>query len=329
MKLKRLLPAVLSLVTFLPVPALAATQKVTLPNKKTKNACIRKAARLTSFFKYDAALTELTSDKCSEYLATEEQLWVDLMQGVAHHGLGQATEAENAFCRALLAEPLASLPLEKPSTELNDLFEKMRVDCPERNKPKPPPEPVVQAPPPPAPVVAEATPPPPTEPEPSTDSGSASLSGGSLRDSFELHAGLHGEGDFQRLSSPVPLYGANVQGSVHLVHGLRAGMGLTALASTRFSSGPIFLLMADARLSYPILPANDRYGLRVYAMGGPLLYTTSDLAGGARAGLGLALDVSKVRVSLGGAYEWRSNYRLGYSAPMAFLELGWKIAGAP
>jgi hypothetical protein len=37
--------------------------------------------------------------------------------------------------------------------------------------------------------------------------------------------------------------------------------------------------------------------------------------------------MSKVRVSLGGAYEWRSNYRLGYSAPMAFLELGWKVAG--
>lgn len=326
MKLKRFLPAVLSLVTFLPVPALAAAQqKVTLPTK-TKNACIRKVARLASFQRYEAVLTELSSAGCTENLGTEEQLWVNLMQGVAYQGLDQGTESEAAFCRALLAEPLASLPLERPSTELNDLFERMRVDCPERNKPKPPPEPVVQAPPQPAPVVAEATPPP---AEPASDSSDASAGFASMRDSLELHAGLHGEGDFQRLSSPVPLWGANVQGSVHLIHGLRAGLGVTALASTRFSSGPIFLLMADARLSYPILPQNERYGLRVYAMGGPLLYTTSEPAGGARAGLGLALDVSKVRVALGGAYEWRSNYRLGYSAPMAFLEVGWKLAGAP
>ncbi|MFL5351054.1 hypothetical protein [Archangium sp.] len=322
--MKRLLLAVLSLATFLPVPALAAAQKVTLPTK-TKNACIRKAARLVSFQKYEGALTELTSAGCTENLGTEEQLWVDTMQGVVYNGLGQGTEAEAAFCRALLAEPLASLPLERPTTALNDLFEKMRVDCPERNKPKPPPEPVVQAPPPPEPVVAEATPPPAESSSDSMFDGSFSLSG--MRDSLEVYAGLHGEADLQRLSGPLPLYGANVQGSVHLFHGLRAGVGLTALASTRFSSGPLFLLMADARLSYPILPANDRFGLRVYAMGGPLLYTTSEPAGGARAGLGLALDVSKLRVSLGGAYEWRSNYRLGYSAPMAFMELGWKFAG--
>lgn len=326
MKLKHLLPAVVSLATLLPVPSLAAAQKVTLPSR-TKNACIRKAARLASFQRYEALLTEVTSARCTENLNAEEQLWVDTMQGVAYDALGQEKEAEDAFCRALLAEPLASLPFERPSTQLNDLFEKMRVDCPERNKPKPPPEPVVQAPPPPAPVVAEATPPP-APAAPSSDAMTEESSEpGSIRDSFELYAGLHGEADLQRFTGPVPQYGVNVQGSVHLVHGLRAGLDLTALASTRLSSGPIFLLMADARLSYPLLPRNDRFGLRVFAMGGPLLYTTSELAGGARAGLGLSLDVSKLRVSLGGAYEWRSYYRLGYSAPMAFLEVGWKLLG--
>lgn len=325
MKLKRLLPAVVSL-AFLPVPALAAAQKVTLPTK-TKNACIRKAARLVSFQKYEGAITELTSAGCTENLNAEEQIWVDTMQGVAYDALTQGKEAEDAFCRALLAEPLASLPLERPSTQLNDLFEKMRVDCPERNKPKPPPEPVVQAPPPPEPVVAQAAPKP-TPAESSSDSmseGSFGLS--SMLGSLEVHAGLHGEADLQRFTGPQPLYGANVQGSVHLFHGLRAGLGLTALATSRFSSGPTFLLMADARLSYPILPQNDRFGLRVYAMGGPLLYTTSDLAAGARAGLGLSLDVSKLRVALGGAYEWRSYYRLGYTAPMAFMEVGWRFVG--
>lgn len=326
MKLKHLLSAVVSLATVLPVPALAAAQKVTLPTR-TKNACIRKAARLASFQKYEGLLTEITSAGCTENLNAEEQLWVDTMQGVAYNALGQEKEAEDAFCRALLAEPLASLPFERPSPQLNDLFEKMRVDCPERNKPKPPPEPVVQTPPPPAPVVAEATPPPASAASPSESTSEESFGPSSLRDSFELHAGLHGEADLQRFTGPVPLYGVNVQGSVHLFHGLRAGLDLTALATTRFSSGPIFLLMADARLSYPILPQNDRFGLRVFAMGGPLLYTTSEPAGGARAGLGLALDVSKLRVALGGAYEWRSSYRLGYSAPMAFLEVGWKVVG--
>jgi hypothetical protein len=336
--MKRLLLAVLTLVTFLPVPALAARQmRVTLPNK-TKNACIRKAARLSSALKYEDALAELSTTGCTENLGAEEQLWVDLMQGVLYQGLDQATQAEDSFCRALLQEPLASLPLDKPATDLDELFEKMRAECPEREKAKADAEAKAKAdaeakaqaeaeak----AKATAQVTAPPVAESAPaSVLARSAPIP--SLGDSFELYAGVHGEADMQRTTTPLPLWGASVQGLVHLPHvtpGLRAGVGLTALASTRFSSGPIFLLMADARLSYPILPRNDRFGLRVYAMGGPLLYTTSEPAGGARAGLGLALDVSKLRVSLGGAYEWRSNYRLGYSAPMAFMELGWKFAG--
>ncbi len=334
--MKRLLLAVLTLVTFLPDPALAARQmRVTLPNK-TKNACIRKAARLSSALKYEAALDLLSTPGCSENLGDEELLWVDLMQGVLYQGLEQTEQAEESFCRALLQEPLASLPLARPPADLDEIFEKMRAECPEREKAKA--EQLAKAK---AeadaaaaaaaatPVVAEVTPPPTADPILLAPLVNEPTQGLSLRDSFELHAGVHGEADMQRVTTPMPLWGASVQGSVHLVHGLRAGAGLTALASTRFSSGPIFLLLADVRLAYPILPPSERLGLHVYAMGGPLLYTMDSPAGGARAGLGLSLDLSKVRVSLGGAYEWRSHYRLGYGAPMAFLELSWKLSGPP
>jgi hypothetical protein len=337
--MKRLLLAVLTLVTLLPDSALAARRvRITLP-KKTKNACIRKVARLSSTLKYEEALAELTTAECTDDLKAEEQLWVDLMQGVLNQGLEQTTEAEDSFCRALLQEPLASLPLDKPSADLDEMFERMRAECPERERAKA--EALAKAkaeaeaeakakaeaeak----AAALAQATPPPAAEstPAPVLDEPTSALS---LRDSFELYAGVHGEADMQRLTTPVPLYGANVQGSVHLIGGLRAGAGLTALASTRFSSGPIFMLMADVRLAYPIIRPTERMGLHVYAMGGPLLYTMNTPAAGGRAGLGLALDLSKVRVSLGGAYELRSHYRLGYAAPMAFLELSWKLSGGP
>jgi hypothetical protein len=333
--MKRSQLVVLTLVTFLPVSALAARpMRVTLPNK-TKNACIRKAARLSSVHKYEDALAELSTSGCTENLEAEEQLWVELMQGVLHQSLEQIEQAEDSFCRALLQEPLASLPLAKPPAALDEFFEKMRAECPEREKAKA--EALAKAK---AeadaaaaaaaaaakPVVAEATPGLAAETTPATvvDEPSSALS---LRDSFELYAGVHGEADMLRLSTPVPLWGASVQGSVHLLHGLKAGVGLTALASTRFSSGPIFLVLADARLAYPIIRPTERMGLHVYAAGGPLLYTMDSPAAGARAGAGLALDLSKVRVSLGGAYEWRSHYRLGYAAPMASLDVSWKISG--
>ncbi|HEX8438652.1 hypothetical protein [Archangium sp.] len=336
--MKRSLLTVLTLVTFLPAAALAARPiRVTLPNK-TKNACLRKVARLTSALKNEDALAELSTPGCTENLETEEQLWVDLMQGVLYQGLEQTTQAEDAFCLALLQEPLASLPLAKPPAALDELFERMRAECPEREKAKAEQlakakaeadaaaaaEAAAAA----AAKAAKAAPPPVAElpPEPVVNEF---VSVSSLRDSFELYAGVHGEADMQRVTTPLPLWGASVQGSVHLFRGLRAGAGLTALASTRFSSGPIFLVMADARLAYPILPPNERLGLHVYASGGPLLYTTNSPAAGARAGLGLALDLSKVRVSLGGAYEWRSHYRLGYAAPMASLDVSWKLSGAP
>ncbi len=171
-------------------------------------------------------------------------------------------------------------------------------------------------------MVAEAAPPPPAEPPPPVVEAAPSLS---LLESFELYAGVHGEADVGS-SGPLPLAGVNVQGSVHVLGGLRAGLGLTALASPRFSSA-IGLLLADVRLAYPVLSAPGSFGLQVFASGGPLLYGPNPMAAGGRAGLGVALDMSKVRVSLGGSYEWRSHYRLDYAAPMAWLEVGWKLAG--
>jgi hypothetical protein len=170
-------------------------------------------------------------------------------------------------------------------------------------------------------VVAEVTPPP-AEPPPPVVEAAPALS---LVDSFELYAGLHGEADVGS-SGPLPLAGVNVNGSVGLPGGLRAGVGLTALASPRFSSG-LGLLLADVRVAYPVIASTGSFGLQVFASGGPLLYGPNPMAAGGRAGLGLAMDLSKVRVSLGGSYEWRSHYRLDYAAPMAWLELGWKLAG--
>ncbi|WP_395811304.1 hypothetical protein [Archangium minus] len=322
--MKRLLSAVLTLVPFLPLPTLAApAMKVTLP-EKTKNACIRKVARLSSTQKYDAALTELSTPECTENLGTEEQLWVALMQGVLYQSLAKTPEAEDAFCRALKLEPLASLPLAKPSAEQDALFEKLRIDCPERERLEAEKAAAAaaaaeaaakQA------ALAEATPPPAAETPAPVDSEPAEPP---LFGAFQLYAGVHSEADFQR-SLPLPLLGVSAQGTVHLIHGLRGGVGLTALASSVGTSTPVFLLMADVRLAYPLIAPNPRYGLQVYATGGPLLYTMDSGGGGARAGLGLALDLSRVRVSLGGAYEWRDHYRLGYQAPMAWLEVGWRL----
>jgi hypothetical protein len=335
--MKSLPLAVLPLMTLLAVPAQAAPRmKVVLP-QKTKNTCIRKVARLSSTHKYEAALDALSAPGCTQALKPHEQLWVELMQGVLYQGLEQTADAEDAFCRALQQEPLARLPLGRPSADLDGLFRRMRTECPERNKPKPPPKPeqvqasaeLAPAPAPvsaePAPVAAEVTPPPVAEPPPSPVI-SEPVPAPSLLDSFELYAGVHGEADIGS-RGPLPLWGANVQGSVHLLHGLRAGVGLTALASTRFSSGPVALLFADARLAYPVIPAGGSFALHAYASGGPLLYAPNPMSTGARAGLGLALDMSRVRVSLGGAYEWRSHYRYEYGAPMAWLEVGWKLAG--
>jgi hypothetical protein len=317
--MKSLKLAVLPLMTLLAVPAEAAPRvKVILP-EKTKNTCIRKVARLSSTLKYEAALAELGEPGCTQDLKTEEQLWVSLMEGVLYQALAQTTQAEDAFCRAFKQEELASLPLEKPSAELDGLFEKMRVECPDRNKPK---AEQAEAPAAETPVVAEVAPPPPAEPPPPVVEAAPALS---LMDSFELHAGLHGEADVGS-SGPLPLAGVNVHGSVQVLGGLRAGLGLTALASPRFSSG-LGLLLADVRLAYPVIASPGSFGLQVFASGGPLLYGPSPMAAGGRAGLGVALDLSKVRVSLGGSYEWRSHYRLDYAAPMAWLELGWKIAG--
>ncbi|AKJ08102.1 hypothetical protein ATI61_107535 [Archangium gephyra] len=320
--MKSLKLAVLPLMTLLAVPAEAAPRvKVILP-EKTKNTCIRKVARLSSTLKYEAALAELAAPGCTQDLGTAEQLWVSLMEGVLYQALEQTPQAEEAFCRAFKQEELASLPIEKPSAGLDELFEKMRVECPDRNKAK-----VEQAAAEaaaaaaPAPVV-EAAPPPPAEPPPPVVEPEPALS---LVDSFELYASVHGEADVGS-SGPLPLAGVNVNGSVRLPFGLRAGVGLTALGSPRFSSA-IGLLLADVRLAYPVLASPGGFGLQVFASGGPLMYGPSPLAAGGRAGLGVAMDVSKVRVSLGGSYEWRSHYRLDYAAPMAWLEVGWKLAG--
>lgn len=321
--MKSLPLAVLPLMTLLAVPAEAAPRvKVILP-EKTRNTCIRKVARLSSTLKYEAALDQLAAPGCSRNLRTQEELWVSLMEGVLFQALEQTALAEDAFCRAFKQEALASLPIEKPSAELDGLFERMRVECPDRDKPKPE---QVEAPAPVAPEVvevAEVAPPPPAEPPPPPVVEAAPAL--SLMDSFELYAGLHGEADVGS-TGPLPLAGVNVHGSVHLLFGLRAGVGLTALASPRFSSG-IGLLLADVRLAYPVIASQGSFGLQVFASGGPLLYGPNPMAAGGRAGLGVALDVSKVRVSLGGSYEWRSHYRLDYAAPMAWLEVGWKLAG--
>ncbi|MCY1082548.1 hypothetical protein [Archangium lansingense] len=316
--MKSLPLAVLPLMTLLAVPAVAAPRvKIILP-EKTKNTCIRKVARLSSTLKYEAALAGLAEPGCTQDLGTDEQLWVSLMEGMLHQALGQTPQAEDAFCRAFKQEELASLPLaDKPTAELDGLFEKMRVECPERNKPKPE---QAEAPAPVAPVVEAA--PPPAPPPPAVEETPPALS---LADSFELYAGVHGEADVGS-SGPLPLGGLSVHGSVHLLHGLRAGVGLTALGSPRFASA-IGLVHADVRLAYPVIARTESFGLHVFATGGPLLYGPSPMAVGGRAGLGLAMDVSKVRVSLGGSYEWRSHYRLDYAAPMAWLEVGWKIAG--
>lgn len=319
--MKSLKLAVLPLMTLLAVPAVAAPRvKVILP-EKTKNTCIRKVARLSSTLKYEAALTELATPGCTQELSPEEQLWVSLMEGVLYQSLEQTPKAEEAFCRALKQEELASLPLENPAAEMDALFEKLRVECPDREKAK-----VAQAeaeaaakaaae----AEAAAAAAAPPPVEPTPAVEPEPAY----SLVDSFELYAGLHGEADVGS-TGPVPLGGVNVNASVGLPFGLRAGLGLTAMASPRFSSA-IGLLLADVRLAYPLLSSPGKFGLQVFATGGPLLYAPSPMAAGGRAGLGVALDVSKVRVALGGSYEWRSHYRLDYAAPMAWLELGWKL----
>ncbi|WP_375768535.1 hypothetical protein NR798_43795 [Archangium gephyra] len=321
--MKSLKLAVLPLMTLLAVPAEAAPRvKVILP-EKTKNTCIRKVARLSSTLKYDAALAELAAPGCTQDLKTEEQLWVSLMEGVLYQALEQTPQAEDAFCRAFKQEELASLPIEKPSAELDGLFEKMRVECPDRNKAKAEQaEAAAAAAAAPAPVVAEVAPPPPAEPPPPVVETAPALS---LMDSFELYASLHGEADVGS-SGPLPLAGVNVNGSVLLPGGLRAGLGLTALASPRFSSG-IGMLLADVRVAYPLLASPGSFGLQVFASGGPLMYGPNPMAAGGRAGLGVALDMSKVRVSLGGSYEWRSHYRLDYAAPMAWLEVGWKLAG--
>jgi hypothetical protein len=320
--MKSLKLAVLPLMTLLAMPADAAPRvKVILP-EKTKNTCIRKVARLSSTLKYEAALAELAAPGCTQDLGTDEQLWVSLMEGVLYQALEQTPQAEDAFCRAFKQEELASLPIEKPSAGLDGLFEKLRVECPDRNKAKAEQaEAAAAAAAAPAPVV-EAAPPPPVEPPPPVVEPEPAFS---LVDSFELYAGVHGEADVGN-SGPLPLAGVNVHGSVRLPGGLRAGVGLTALGSPRFSSA-IGLLLADVRLAYPLLASPGGFGLQVFASGGPLMYGPNPMAAGARAGLGLALDVSKVRVSLGGSYEWRSHYRLDYAAPMAWLELGWKFAG--
>ncbi|HYO74019.1 MAG TPA: hypothetical protein VEU33_48915, partial [Archangium sp.] len=291
--MKSLKLAVLPLMTLLAVPAEAAPRvKVILP-EKTKNTCIRKVARLSSMLKYEAALTELAAPGCKQGLAPEEQLWVSLMEGVLYQALEQTPQAEEAFCRAFKQEELASLPIEKPSAGLDELFEKMRVECPERAKVKAEAEAAAAAAAAaPAPVVTETAPPPPVEPPPPAIEPEPALS---LADSFELYASLHGEADMGT-SGPLPLVGVNVNGSVRLPFGLRAGVGLTALGSPRFSSA-IGLVLADVRLAYPLLSSPGSFGLQVFASGGPLLYGPSPIAAGGRAGLGVALDVSKVRVS--------------------------------
>lgn len=316
--MKSLKLAVLPLMTLLAVPAEAAPRvKVILP-EKTKNTCIRKVARLSSTLKYEAALAELAAPGCTQELRTEEQLWVSLMEGVLNQALAQTTQAEDAFCRAFKQEELASLPIEKPSAELDGLFEKMRVECPERDKRKEEQaaaEAAAAAAP--APVVAEVAPPPPVAPPPVVEAAPPVL--------FDLYAGLHGEADVGS-SGPLPLAGVSVVGSAQRRNGPRVGVGLTVLGSPRFSSG-IALLLAELRVGYPVLASPGGFGLHVFASGGPLLYGPNPMAAGGRAGLGLAMDVSKVRVSLGGSYEWRSHYRLDYAAPMAWLEVGWKFAG--
>jgi hypothetical protein len=347
--LKRSLLTVLILVTLLPAPALAAPKlRVDLP-KKTKNACLRKAARLATVARYDDALDELASPKCSENLKPQEQVWISLMEGVLYHSLEQAPQSEEAFCRAFQEDPSARLPITNPSQSLRERFEELRSTCQAGSTPARA-EAAPRAEAPAGPAQAEATPPatktevtpppdavvsrppePAVEPVPTSvppetpaDLGTPAAPALSLLDSLELHAGVHADLELNPREFR-PLAGLGFQGSVLLGHGLRAGVGLTALGSARFLPRPVVLLLADVRLAYALIPRSEQFGLQVYATGGPLLYTLYPAAPGARAGAGLALDVSQFRVSLGAAYEWRYHYRLELGAPIIGLELGWKL----
>lgn len=334
---------VLILLTMLPAPALAAPRLGVVLPKKTKNACIRKAARLATALKYDDALDQLAMNECSKDSEPQEQLWVSLMEGVLYHSLEQAPESKEAFCRALQVDPSARLPIARPSRSLRERFEVLRSECQERGTPEPEqvavaqpgesekeatlaeatPAPAAMPPPEAAPMPAPAVEPAPAPP--SSDLGEPAPARASTRlGSLEVHAGMHG--DFELNPRELrPLGGLSLQGSVHLGHGLRAGLGLTALGTARFLSRPVFVLLADVRLAYPLIAPREQLALHAYATGGPLLYTLYPAAMGARTGLGLALDVSRVRISLGASYEWRYHYRLEYGAPMVGLEVGWKL----
>jgi hypothetical protein len=355
--LKRLLLTVVLLVTALPAPALAKPRPprppklvVVLP-KKTKNACLRKAARLASTLKYDAALKQLAARGCSRNIKPAEQQWVSLMEGVLYHQLNQASESKESFCLALKENPSARLPLTRPPRPLSEHFEKLRSECQEDSMPEParaevvqpvdpatgpalaevPPTPAAEPPPSttPTPTPPSATPPPPSavEPAPPPSDLIEPSPAPSLLGSLQVHAGVLGDVELN-LREFRPLGGVGFQGSVLLGYGLRAGLGLSALGTARFSPRPVFVLLADVRLAYPLLPPREQFALHLYAKGGPLLYTLDPTGPGGRAGLGLALDMSRVRFSLSAAYEWRYHYRLEFGAPIVGLEVGWKLFDA-
>lgn len=142
-------------------PAAARVVDFAAVAKKTKNAELKKAARLSDKLEFEAALKALDKALASGKLDADETAAAALQAGTIAQSMGDAAKAQRYFERALEAVDGAELPAgASPKTRAAFAEAKSAVDGRKKPavaaKPEPKPEP-------PAPVAPPPVPPPPPD----------------------------------------------------------------------------------------------------------------------------------------------------------------------
>ncbi|PTL75682.1 hypothetical protein DAT35_53680 [Vitiosangium sp. GDMCC 1.1324] len=293
-----------ALVLAVPVRAVAETPSCPTCPKPT-NPSLRRVERLYGDLEYEKALALLQKVRARGSNGPEDVLWMDLMEGMLHYGLGHMEQSDAAFVRALDQDATVSLPIEGASQTLKDRFERLRQ---QRTQPKTP-APAATAPPPPpsAPPAAVVEAPAPTPEAPG---------GWALR-----MVGLRGERDVMG-SGFVPALTAEV---VHAPGATPEGFGYGA-ALTVLGQKAGAGVRAEGRLHTPGLQTSGGMLLRPYGLLGATAFFPQGSVGG-RAGLGLGIRTGRLHVFGDVAYERFFNAERGFGANAILLALG--IGWAP
>jgi hypothetical protein len=110
----------------------------------TKSPHLQEIARHYKKLNYEAAIELLPKAATRAGNKAPVLLWLDLMEGVLHHGIKDGSAADVAFKRALERKPDATLPIKDPSQTLVARFEALRkahLQELEAKKQPPPPTP--------------------------------------------------------------------------------------------------------------------------------------------------------------------------------------------